>query len=241
MFTFFGKENNGSHYKVDFHSHLVPGIDDGCRDLEESMEVLRGLSGFGYTKIITTPHIHTEYFPNTEEILRENFSLLKEELQKNDIPVELELAAEYYADDSFLEKISAQHPFLTFGNKHILVETAFINRPVFLDAMIFELSSKGYQVILAHPERYLYLQEHFDEAIRLKSRGVFFQINLGSLSGMYAPEVKRMAEKLIDKKLVDFVGTDCHHAGQLDVLQRSFSKKSYKKLKKLPILNDNLL
>jgi len=240
VFTLFEKKSRKSHYKVDFHSHLIPGIDDGCENYTESFEVISSLAKLGFEKLIITPHIHSEYFPNTEEIILENFVLLKKQLEDSDVKIELEVAAEYYADDVFLEKLSTEHKFLTFGDNFILIETAFINKPAFLDSIIFELISKNYKVILAHPERYLYLQNAWEEVEELKERGVYLQVNLGSLSGLYSREIKSFAEKLIDKKMVDFIGSDCHRKYQIEYLSKAINSRTYKKLETLPILNDSL-
>jgi tyrosine-protein phosphatase YwqE len=224
---------------LDFHSHLIPGIDDGVKDVKESLEILKFLSGLGFEKIITTPHIYKEYFPNTEEAIRTAHAALNSQL--GEIDIQLEIAAEYFVDEDFANKVSQGHDFLTLGQDFILIETSFVNKPFFLNEVIFELQSKGYRVILAHPERYLYLQEHLEEVERLKKQGVYFQVNLGSMVGYYSNSVKKFSEELISLKYVDFVGSDFHNRTQKEVIYNAIRGRLYRKLMKLPVLNDTLI
>jgi len=146
-----------SWLEVDMHSHLIPGIDDGSKSMEESLELIKRLSSYGLQKIITTPHVMSEYYKNTPEIISMGLEDLRKAVKAEGISIEIEAAAEYYIDEILLEKIKDGKSLLTFGEKYILVETGFINKPQMLLETMFQLEMSGYKPILAHPERYQYL------------------------------------------------------------------------------------
>lgn len=225
---------------TDIHSHLIPGIDDGSKTIDESVDLIRSMSKFGYKKIITTPHIIGDYFKNTPEIILEGLTKLREEVANAGIPVTIEAAAEYLLDDSFIKKYKTGE-LLTFGNKHLLVELSAYTPPDNLFQVIFDLKVDGYNPILAHPERYMYWHYNIDHFISLKDREIFFQINLPSLAGYYSPEVRKIAELLIDNNLVDFVGTDLHNTAYLNQVEKSrFSKHLEKLIQSGKLLNSTL-
>ena len=229
-----------SWLEVDMHSHLIPGIDDGSKSMEESLELLQRLSSYGLRKIITTPHIMSEYYKNTPELIHMGLEDLRKSAKAAGISMEIEAAAEYYIDEILLEKIKAGEQLLTFGDGYILVETGFINKPQMLLETIFQLEMAGYKPILAHPERYQYLLS--DEALLedLIARGIFFQVNLLSLTGFYSKQVKDFAENLLDRRLVKFFGTDCHNERYLDMLETLPKQKIYSQIKQINWKNTSL-
>lgn len=214
---------------VDMHSHLVPGIDDGAKTLEDSLELIRRMHQLGYRKLITTPHIQQEYFKNTPGIINEGLERVREAVRKENIPVELEAAAEYLIDDGFEEKASGKK-LLSFGEGYVLVELSYFNPHPNLKTYIFNLQIDGFKVILAHPDRYTYWFNDFEKFEDLKDRGVFFQLNLVSLAGFYPDPVKKFAEKLIDKGMVEFIGSDMHNLRYLEALEKSLDEKALRKL-----------
>ena len=226
--------------KVDMHSHLIPGIDDGSKSMEESLELVKRLADYGLKKIITTPHIMYEYYRNTPEIIGMGLEDLRKAVKNEGISIDIEAAAEYYMDEIFLEKVKAGEKLLTFGDDYILVETGFINKPQMLLDIIFHLEMAGYKPILAHPERYYYLLNDKKLVHDLLDREVFFQINLLSLTGFYSKESKVFAETLIDENRVKLVGTDCHNGRYLDALETLPQSKYYEKLQELDLLNKSL-
>jgi len=225
---------------VDMHSHLIPGIDDGSKSLEESISLIKRLKGFGLRKLITTPHIMTEFYKNTPEIIAEGLDLLQTALLENGIEMEIEAAAEYYLDEVFLEKLEKGESLLTFGSNYVLVETGFFNKPQMLHEIFFALETKGYKPVFAHPERYLYLHQDQKLLDSLIDKSVSFQINLLSLTGYYSKPVKVLAEKLLERNAVKFVGTDCHNANYLDALEGLAHCKVFEKLKKTNLINPQL-
>ena len=221
---------------TDMHSHLIPGIDDGVQSLNEILPIVKKLQSLGYKKIITTPHISQEMYPNTPEDILQRLRHVKAFLKENDVNIVIEAAAEYYLDDLFLSKID-DNDFLIFGNKYILIETSFLNEPVFLKDIIFKLNANGLNPVLAHPERYAYLQNAPHYLQELSYMNIFFQINLNSLTGIYGKSAQKFAEYLIDQQLVHFLGTDCHSYNQLETLETIKHNKYFKKALKLDLRN----
>lgn len=231
----FGKEKKlapidiSNLVKTDMHSHLIPGIDDGSKSMEESLGLIRTFKELGYQKIITTPHIMSDYFKNTPEIINDGLSKLRQELNNHKIEMEIEAAAEYYLDFDFIDKIQNEK-LLTFGKNYLLFEVSYLNEPDNIDAVIFELQTSGYNVILAHPERYPFWGNNPKRFETLKDKDVLFQININSLAGHYSPGAKKVAEKLIELNMVNFIGTDCHHANHLKYLEEALCSPALHKL-----------
>lgn len=218
-----------SRIGADMHSHLIPGIDDGARTMEDSILLIREMSRLGFTKLITTPHIQGEFYKNTPEIILGGLDKVRDAIKSENIPVELEAAAEYLLDDAFEEKMKSGQ-LLSFSNKHILVEMSYYSPNPNLKNLVFNLQVDGYKVILAHPERYTYWFNDFSKFEDLRDRGVYFQLNLVSLAGHYPEPVKKFAEKLIEKGMIDFVGSDMHNLNYLNSLGKSLKEKSLARL-----------
>lgn len=237
---FWRKKNTPTLYlpvKTDFHSHLIPGIDDGVKTIEESLEILEKLQQIGYQKIITTPHVMSEYYPNTRAQITQAFEQLEKAIEVSDLKIEVTFAAEYFMDESFLELLKEEN-LLTFGGNKVLIETSFYSMPFHFYDFIFQLKTKGYQPILAHPERYLYMGDEDYQTII--ERGCLMQLNLLSLTGHYGNEVKKRAQKLLTKKWIHTCGSDIHRMEHLDKLIELFkAKKSKKILSETQWQNDN--
>lgn len=211
------------------HSHFIPGIDDGARTMEDSIAMIKRMHELGYKKLITTPHIQGEFYKNTPEIILSGLTKLKEAVAAAKIPTELEAAAEYLLDDAFAEKMNVGN-LLTFSNKFILVEMSYYSPNPDLKNIIFNLQVDGFKVILAHPERYTYWFNDFAKYEDLKDRGVYFQLNAVSLAGHYPEPVKKFAEKLIEKGMIDFVGSDMHNMNYMKSLENSLKEKALARL-----------
>ena len=210
--------------KTDMHSHLIPSIDDGATTLEESINMIKVLHELGYQKVITTPHVMNDFYKNTSETILDGLDLVRAELQKQNISIEIEAAAEYYLDYGFEEKIKTGN-LLTFSDNYILVETSFIEAPPNFKELIFQLQLEGYKVILAHPERYPFMNmEDYED---LQSRSVFMQLNLLSLIGHYGKDVQNKANMMIEQDLISFVGTDCHNMGHATIYEKCQTTKAW--------------
>ncbi len=215
---------------VDIHSHLIPGIDDGVKTLEDSISILRKFSELGFKKIITSPHVVSDGYNNTTEIILSGRDKVRTAIKENNIPIEFDAVAEYYLDDSMNEKIEKKD-LLTLGNNFVLVELSYLTKTNNIRDLIYKLQVAGYRVILAHPERYPYFYEKdFKEYTELKDRSVYFQINLMSLVGKYGKGAKAVAEKMIDEKMVNFVGTDLHNESSLEVIKLCLKEKYLEKI-----------
>lgn len=204
---------------TDWHSHILPGVDDGVQTMDEALQILAEYERLGVKEVWLTPHI-MEDMPNTTQHLRERFAELQAAYQGN---VVLNLASENMLDNLFEERLE-RNDLLPIGKegRHLLVETSYFNPPIGLHNIFLRIKSKGYFPILAHPERYLYMDEN--EYKQLKTMGVKFQLNLPSLIGMYGEAVKK-AKQLLIHDYYDCVGTDLHQQSVLNkILQGSISK-----------------
>lgn len=210
--------------KVDMHSHLIPAIDDGSKSMEDSISMLRKFKELGYSEVITTPHVMSDFYRNTPEIIRSGLEKVQSEVKKLQLGIQIDAAAEYYSDEFLEEKIS-QKAALTIGKEYLLFELPFIAEPQNLNEIIFSIQTNGYKPILAHPERYPYWYNNFEKFKELKERGVFLQLNILSLIGHYSPETKKIAERLIDAQLISFLGSDCHNMHHLELIEKARKKK----------------
>lgn len=224
---------------TDVHSHLIPGIDDGAKTMDESIELIREQYALGIRKFITTPHIMSDYFKNTPEIILGGLEEVRSVLKVEKIDVEISAAAEYYIDDGFVRKLEREK-LLTFGDNYLLVEISYINCPDNLKDVIFNIQLNHYKVILAHPERYPYWYKKFDEYKQLRDSGVLLQINFNSLSGYYGDGAKMIAEKLIDNDMVDLIGSDMHHTKHVEAMKRVCKEKYFRKVVEMNLLNKHL-
>lgn len=205
---------------TDWHSHILPGVDDGIPTMEKSLEVLDYYEKQGVRKIWLTPHIMEDY-PNEIEELKSRFEELKSEYQGN---IELRLASENMLDSLFEERLEKREllPIGEEGN-HLLVETSYFNPPMNFDELLYDVMSAGYYPILAHPERYRYMKEADYKS--LKEKGVIFQTNFLSLVGMYGETARGKAEWLLKNGMVELTGSDVHRLPALDRFINQSPKK----------------
>lgn len=216
--------------RCDMHSHFIPGIDDGAQTMENSLDLLRAFAVLGYRKVVTTPHVMSDAYRNTPEIILGGLEKVRVALNQANIPIEIDAAAEYYLDFDFEQMIESK-TILTFGKKYVLFELPFINPPDNLYSAIFKLLSNGYKPVLAHPERYNFWHHDFKKYEELIEKGVLLQLNINSLSGHYGPDVRKIAERMIEQNMISFLGSDCHHMGHVEIIKnRTVFEKSLQKL-----------
>ena len=248
LFDFF-KNNSKKHIpdkldlgwmQADMHSHLIPGIDDGSKSLEESLEMIVRMKDFGIKKIVTTPHIMSEFYKNTPEIILGGLEKVQKALKKESIDIEISAAAEYYLDEFFLEKVRNGEQLLTVHKNHVLVETGFVSKPLMLVEIFFEMEMNGYKPILAHPERYQYLAQDKKLLHEMIDRDIFFQLNLLSLTGFYSRHIQTFAELLVKEGRVKYLGTDAHNHRYLDALENLPESKYFDIIQKIPLFNTHL-
>lgn len=225
MISFFRKNNWVSDVEwlgTDMHNHLIPGIDDGAKDIAASISYIKALSELGFNQLICTPHIFKELYPNTPETIRIAHEYLETALKNANVTVKMSAAAEYMIDETF--EISKN--LICLPGKHILIEMSYLAEMRNIEQVVFDLQIHGFKVILAHPERYYFYHTKIERYRRLKDMGVLFQLNLLALNGYYGKEVKLVANYLLERKWYDYAGTDLHHHQHLEELQ-TFIQNGY--------------
>ena len=212
---------------VDIHSHVLPGIDDGAKNLKDSQFLLESMLNLGFKKCITSPHTMANVYNNTIETINNAKQTVENELADLAKKLDLKAASEYFIDENFIENFKS-NPLLTIKDNYVLVEMSFLNPPIQLHDYLFELQLAGYQPILAHPERYSFYHNNFKELEKLKKMGLKFQLNLLSSVGYYGPEVTNTSDKLLKAGCIDFVGSDMHHKQHIDSFTRKVAIKEMK-------------
>lgn len=215
---------------TDVHSHILPGVDDGSPDMTTSLELLRYMEQLGFRKVWLTPHIMEDYRTSNEQ-LRQRFGELKAAYTGS---LELGLASEYMMDAAFTERLKGE--VLPIGDKYLLVETSYMYPPAGLHDILMEVWNAGYRPVIAHPERYLYMDEA--DYRELKEKGYHFQLNLMSLSGYYGKRPKVVSEKLLQQGMYDLVGSDLHHLERYRTMLDTL-KLTRKQLDLLGVLFEN--
>ena len=211
----------------DYHCHLLPGVDDGVEELDETLQILREWESVGMKEVWLTPHI-MEDIPNEPSELKKRFAGLQKAYHGS---IKLNLAAEHMMDGTFLPRLEENGVLLINENenKRLLVETSYYIPPMNLEAMIDCIKKKGYEPLLAHPERYQYMDKK--DYRYWKEKGVLLQLNLPSLVGAYGPDVQYKAEWLLRENMYDYCGTDTHSLQQVDFfLDGVISQKTVKRL-----------
>ena len=208
--------DNGFFAKfTEHHCHILPGVDDGIKTMEDALTLLAFYEKCGIRQIWLTPHI-MEDVPNETRHLQQKYDELKANYKGN---IKLHLAAENMLDNLFEERLSKKDLLPLGSNKdYLLVETSYFNPPMDMHAILESIRSNGYHPILAHPERYMYMD--LKEYKRLKDAGILFQLNLPSLAGMYGKTVQKKAEQLLKLGYYNLSGTDTHRIAQFEHLAK---------------------
>lgn len=242
MFGIFSakKENRSKYigFETDVHSHLLPGIDDGSDDLVESIELIEGLKNLGIKRSIVTPHIADEVFPNNKKTISTAYDLLQNELNSKNIAFDLEYSAEYRLDDGFMA-LFEQGELMPFPSNYVLIENSYYQPHFKLNEIIFELNVKGFNPILAHPERYVYYHGDYSVYDQIYELNCKLQVNILSLAGVYGKEVKKAAQYLLNSGKINFLGTDTHHLRHVRAIDEFIGTSEYKRiLDKVNLEND---
>ena len=224
------KELIPSNY-IDIHSHLLPGIDDGAKTTDDSKYILESMIDFGFNQVITTPHTIKTVWDNTKEDIESTYEKTKTELEELTSKVQLRAASEYMMDENFVALFKSEK-LLTLKDNYVLVEMSYLNPPIQLLDILFELQLEGYKPVLAHPERYNFYHSKPKEFDKLKKAGCLFQMNLLSSVGYYGKEVSAAADKLLANEMIDFVGSDIHHAQHIEAFQNKIIIKNQNEFEK---------
>ena len=217
---------------IDIHSHLLPGIDDGASTFEDTLQLTKTLQDFGISELITTPHVIQNIWDNSSEKIKKSEANTIINLKKNGISIPFRAAAEYLMDDQFV-RLFQSGDLLTIKDNYVLVEMSYSNPPIQLYSIIFDLRVAGYTPILAHPERYTYYHYDFESYRKLKKAGCYFQLNLLSVVGYYGIGISKVAAKLLQEGLYDFVGSDTHHKNHIAAFDQKVQLKDLIPLKEI--------
>jgi tyrosine-protein phosphatase YwqE len=245
MFSFFKKsKTNFENLHIDLHNHILPGIDDGAKDANDSYDLRIGLQERGFEKCIYTPHIYTEIHPNTPESISNAYNTLLENSTYSDAFKRDRYAAEYMIDENFKNAINSNNDLLCIKDKKVLIEFSTLQFPFFADEAIFNLRLLGYTPIIAHPERCNYMYKNTNSGLtfnQLKDMGCEFQLNLLSLVGMYGEISKQASIYLLKNQLYDYAASDVHNNMHLRYLDNLIHSNIWNKWSKYPFKNQNLI
>jgi len=205
---------------TDIHSHLLPGIDDGAQSTADTLFLIESVQKFGFGQAICSPHVMAGVWENSREKIESTLETTILNVQEAGLAFPLRAAAEYMMDSNF-RNLFQKEKLLVLKENYVLVEMSYLNAPIQLYDILFELQIAGYQPVLAHPERYSFYHSNLEEYQKLKNAGCLFQLNLLSTVGYYGSEVNTAANYLLKKGMIDFVGSDIHHRNHI----QAFSSK----------------
>ncbi len=204
---------------VDMHNHILPGIDDGAKTVEDSLEMIRCFGELGVSHFIATPHIMHNFYQNNSATIGSSLDQLRAALLDNNLKhVALEAAAEHMIDDNF-EQLLEKGEVMAMRKEFLLVEMSYLQSSINFNEAIQKTLAQGFYPILAHPERYVYLHRALKRYENYKKQGILFQLNLLSLGEYYSSDVRKTAHTLLQNGLIDFVATDVHNLNQLNTLK----------------------
>ena len=202
---------------TDFHNHILPGIDDGAKTIEDSKNLLEAFKNIGIQSLVATPHVIGDYYPNTPETIEAAYNSLKPHLNKN---TKIGYAAEYMMDQHFVELLENDQVLKITKNK-VLVEMSYFQPPLNLTEILFKLQNNSFSPILAHPERYSYYHsKNLNKYKDLKTRGCEFQLNMLSLTGHYGTGIQKTAYQLLENNLIDYLCSDAHRLDHIEKISK---------------------
>ena len=231
---------------IDIHCHLLNEVDDGSESIEQSLEALRLAEEAGFTDIILTPHYIKGYYDNSIENTKEKIKNLKQEVFKNNILINIHHGNEIYICDDLCELLLANVPATLANSKYVLFELPLNNKLFNVMEIVVKLKEKGYIPVLAHPERYSYVQEDPNQVMEFIRAGVFIQSNYGSIVGRYGKEAKETLGKLLKHNMVHILASDTHKKGFIyeniqDILKEIGKYTSKQAIKRLTKINRNCI
>ena len=246
LFNFFKRKEKPEpqklFYTTDIHSHVLPGIDDGSPNTDVSIALLEAMKSWGIDSIVATPHIAEESFENTPQSIKKAYDKLSVRMIDMAMDMNVKFSAEYRIDNRF-RKMLEDDELIIMPNNYLLIENSFVQPPIDLKNIIYELQLKDLKPILAHPERYGYYQRKKEIYEELFESGCEFQINLLSLAGYYGDREKETALWLANKGYISFVGSDLHHFGHVEVINKFLRSKEYPSIAErvAPLIKNNQL
>lgn len=234
------KVQTACFYEHDMHSHLLPGLDDGVKTMDESLSIIRRLYALGISRFSVTPHIAMPSMPNSMESIYPALEELKLRLAEENIPVYVEAGAEYRVGE-FMFDLIANNKLMVFNQKNVLIEHSFMAKSINFEDVLFRLRHNGYNPILAHPERYeFYYGNILKNCQDIRNRACLLQVNILSFSGFYGNPAQKMANSLFKEGLIDIVSGDIHSMAHVEALEEFLCSRFAKKLSEYPFLNKKL-
>ncbi|MFD1096318.1 tyrosine-protein phosphatase [Salegentibacter chungangensis] len=229
MISIFQKNKYLSDYLegfTDFHNHILPGIDDGAATIQDSLDIIKEFGEIGVKNFVATPHVMGEFYPNEPGTIKNALSILKKEIPEN---VAISASGEYMMDQFLIEQLENEN-VTPLVDKKVLVEMSYFQAPINLNEILFKLQNSSFQPILAHPERYAFF--HTRDLAKyedLKERGCTFQLNMLSLTPHYGGNMQKVAYKLLETNMIDFISSDAHKVAHLEKIKNiKLSKKQGK-------------
>ncbi|MDO1514334.1 histidinol phosphatase [Maribacter confluentis] len=242
MFSFFTKKHfliDHLEGFIDIHNHILPGIDDGAKSVEDSIKLIKGFNDFGVTDFICTPHIMENYYPNDPTTINKAQLLLKNGLKMNGLDhVNIDVAAEHMIDSGF-EKLMDDKKMMPLAKNYLLIEMSYLQASINFNQAVSMIKQIGFHPILAHPERYAYLTSKKNIYAHYKSEGIFFQLNMLSLGALYGSTVQKTAFKLLEDQKFDFLASDVHHINHINELKNIKVKTKHKTIIESLVHNTN--
>lgn len=200
---------------IDFHNHIIFDVDDGAQDIEQSIKMLKEAQEAGITDVILTPHYMEEYYEVGTKAIAKRMEIINQEIEKNNINIKLHQSNEVYITSNIINLLKNERVSTVAGSKYVLMETPMLQAPMNFRQIIYDLKSNGYIPVIAHPERYEYIQKNPQIVYDLIQDGVLFQSNIGSIIGIYGNDAKKTVKKLLKHKMVHFIGTDTHRPNSI--------------------------
>ncbi|SIQ77248.1 tyrosine-protein phosphatase [Maribacter ulvicola] len=242
MFSFFSKKHFLIDHLdgfIDIHNHILPGIDDGAKTVEDAIDLIKGFNEFGVTHFICTPHIMENYYPNDPTTIASSLLLLNNALKMSNLEhINVAAAAEHMIDSGF-EKILNDKQIMPLAKNYLLIEMSYLQASINFDSSVNKIKSTGLFPIFAHPERYAYLHKNLKAYAKYKNDGLLFQMNMLSIGDYYGKEVKQTALYLLKNNLIDFIASDVHRISQLNYLKKiSINEKTLMLIK--PIIEKTI-
>jgi len=224
---------------VDIHNHILPGIDDGAKTVENSIEIIKGFTEFGCQKFIATPHIMHNYYPNDiGSITKSHLILTNALIMEGMLDISIEASAEHMIDSNF-ELILENGKVMPLAKNYLLVEMSYLQASINFEIAIQKIASNRLFPILARPERYVFLHNRLKKYRKYKEQGILFQLNFLSLTDFYGKEVQKTALKLLEENLIDFIASDVHNDNQMNSIKSArVSKKTLDLI--IPIINKTI-
>lgn len=222
---------------IDFHSHIVYDVDDGSENIDNSIELLKQAEQAGFKSIILTPHYMEDYYKCSKNIIKDKIEILKEKCNEEKININLYQANEIYITNHMVDLLNNEIASSINNSKYVLFELPMNEEPQNLLEVVYNLIENGKTPIIAHPERYIYIQKDPNKLIELIDLGVLFQANYGSIIGLYGKEIQKTVKLLLKNNFIHFLGTDEHRSGKIYINIENVKKELRKILSEETIQN----